>query len=61
MGAPSGPTKLWAAINGTTVATMNDPQGFDKFTTVALTLAADRGTEARFDNALARVPEAQDF
>jgi hypothetical protein len=57
----SGPTNLWASINGTAVPMVKDPQGIGSFTTVALRVAADQGTEARFDNVLARVPEPEDF
>jgi len=56
-----GTTKLYASINGTTVATVEDPNGFDTFTTIGLALAGEQGTEVRFDNVLARVPTSQDY
>ncbi len=56
VGAPADRTKLLGSVNGTTVITLYDYNGFDMFTTMALTLSADRGTEARFDNVLALVP-----
>ena len=41
--------------------TLEDPNGFDTFTTIGLPLAGEQGTEVRFDNVLARVPTSQDY
>jgi hypothetical protein len=49
------------SVNGTTVATAQDPHGIDSFTTIGLEFAGDFGDEARFDNVLARVPKAEDY
>lgn len=47
-------------INGVRVVATTD-DSFDSFTTIALRLAADRGTEARFDNVTAYVPTPDDL